>query len=155
VIDKTSVTRRVIDLVAMAHDASHYLLRPTAVMTPSSIDQVAALLADASRDSTPVTFRSGGTSLSGQGVTDQLLVDTRAAFRGIEVLDGGERVRVQPGATVRQVNSRLARYGRKLGPDPASEIACTIGGVIATEDSRWFEIGNELREERNEKGTVR
>ncbi len=47
------------------------------------------------------------------------------------MLDDGARVRVQPGATVRQVNARLARYGRKLGPDPASEAACTIGGVVA------------------------
>jgi len=128
-------TQRAIDLVAMAHDASHYLLRPHTVATPESIEQVAALLAEATRASTPLTFRSGGTSLSGQGVTDQLMVDTRAAFRGIEVLNGGEHVRVQPGATVRQVNARLARHGRRLGPDPASEIACTIGGVIANNSS--------------------
>lgn len=129
------MTKRAIDLVAMAHDASHYLLRPHTVATPDSIEQVAALLAEATRTGNPLTFRSGGTSLSGQGVTDQLLVDTRARFRGIEVLDGGERVRVQPGATVRQVNARLARFGRRLGPDPASEIACTIGGVIANNSS--------------------
>lgn len=128
-------SQRAIDLVAMAHDASHYLLRPHTVATPTSIAQVAELLAEATRSGRPLTFRSGGTSLSGQGVTDQLLVDTRAGFRGIEVLDGGERVRVQPGATVRQVNARLARHGRRLGPDPASEIACTIGGVIANNSS--------------------
>ncbi len=130
-----STSQRAIDLVAMAHDASHYLLRPHTVATPTSIAQVAELLAEATRTTKPLTFRSGGTSLSGQGVTDQLLVDTRAAFRGIEVLDDGQRVRVQPGATVRQVNARLARHGRRLGPDPASEIACTIGGVIANNSS--------------------
>ena len=128
-------TQRPIDLVAMAHDASHYLLRPAEVARPETVEQVAALLADATRTGRPLTFRSGGTSLSGQGVTDQLLVDTRRAFTGIEVLDGGARVRVQPGATVRQVNARLARHGRRLGPDPASEIACTIGGVIANNSS--------------------
>ncbi|MDX2025035.1 FAD-binding and (Fe-S)-binding domain-containing protein [Microcella sp.] len=131
----TTRTQRPIDLVAMAHDASHYLLRPHTIVTPNTVEQVAALLADASASGSAVTFRSGGTSLSGQGVTDQVLVDTRSAFRGIEVLDGGERVRVQPGATVRQVNARLARFGRRLGPDPASEIACTIGGVIANNSS--------------------
>lgn len=132
---RAATTRRPIDLVAMAHDASHYLLRPHTVATPGSIEQVAALLAEASSSGRPLTFRSGGTSLSGQGVTDQLLVDTRAAFGGIEVLDAGARVRVQPGATVRQVNARLASHGRRLGPDPASEIACTIGGVIANNSS--------------------
>ena len=36
---------------------------------------------------------------------------------------------------MRQVNARLARLGRKLGPDPASEIACTLGGVVANNSS--------------------
>jgi D-lactate dehydrogenase len=63
------------------------------------------------------------------------MIDTRRNFRSIEVLEDGAKVRVQPGATVRAVNTRLARFGRKLGPDPASEIACTIGGVIANNSS--------------------
>ncbi|MEV4071846.1 FAD-binding and (Fe-S)-binding domain-containing protein [Nonomuraea fuscirosea] len=119
------------DRLGMAHDASHYLLTPQAVLVPESAEQVAALL----RTGLPLTFRSGGTSLSGQGVSEHLLVDTRRHFRGIEVLDEGERVRVQPGAVLRQVNARLAPYGRKLGPDPASESACTIGGVVANNSS--------------------
>ncbi|HUR01039.1 MAG TPA: FAD-binding and (Fe-S)-binding domain-containing protein [Nonomuraea sp.] len=122
---------RVSDRLGMAHDASHYLLTPQAVLVPESVEQVAALL----RTGLPLTFRSGGTSLSGQGVSEHLLVDTRRHFRGIEVLDEGERVRVRPGAVLRQVNARLAPYGRKLGPDPASESACTIGGVVANNSS--------------------
>jgi D-lactate dehydrogenase len=119
----------------MAHDASHYLLTPEAVVTPSNTDQVSALLRLCAGDGLPLTFRSGGTSLSGQASTRGVLADTRRHFRGIEVLDDGLRVRVQPGATVRQVNTRLARYGRKLGPDPASEAACTVGGVVANNSS--------------------
>lgn len=122
---------RASDRLGMAHDASHYLLTPQAVLVPESAEQVAALM----RTGLPLTFRSGGTSLSGQGVSEHLLVDTRRHFRGVEVLDGGERVRVQPGAVLRQVNARLAAYGRKLGPDPASEAACTIGGVVANNSS--------------------
>lgn len=82
-----------------------------------------------------MTFRSGGTSLSGQALSRSVLVDTRRHFRSVEVLDGGERVRVQPGATVRQVNARLAPLGFRLGPDPASESAATVGGVIANNSS--------------------
>ncbi|WP_211267092.1 FAD-binding and (Fe-S)-binding domain-containing protein [Nonomuraea candida] len=126
------ITRtRASDRLGMAHDASHYLLTPQAVVVPENAGQVAALL----RTGLPLTFRSGGTSLSGQAVSAHLLVDTRRHFRAIEVLDGGARVRVQPGAVLRQVNARLAAYGRKLGPDPASESACTIGGVVANNSS--------------------
>lgn len=129
------VSTRAIDLHANAHDASHFLLIPEALVIARDAAEVGRLLSAASRNGVPLTLRSGGTSLSGQGVTDSVLVDVRRNFRAIEVLDDGERVRVQPGATVRQVNARLARHGCKLGPDPASESACTIGGVIANNSS--------------------
>ncbi|RIQ30265.1 FAD-binding oxidoreductase [Jiangella rhizosphaerae] len=119
----------------MAHDASHYLLTPAAVVTPSSVPEVAALLATAHRDGVPLTFRSGGTSLSGQAGTDAVLVDTRRHFGGVTVLDDGARVRAEPGAVVRRVNAALAPYRRRLGPDPASEAACTVGGVVANNSS--------------------
>ncbi|WP_265522353.1 FAD-binding and (Fe-S)-binding domain-containing protein [Oerskovia flava] len=121
--------------VATAHDASHYLLRPAAVVRARSVADVVAALGEARRRGLPVTFRSGGTSLSGQASGAGLLVDTRTAFTGVEVLDDGARVRCEPGVTLRLVNARLARYGRRLGPDPASEIACTIGGVVANNSS--------------------
>jgi D-lactate dehydrogenase len=130
-----AVRTRASDRLRYAHDASHYLLTPQAVLVPRSADQLAALLRAGAAHGTPLTFRSGGTSLSGQAVTGHLMVDTRRHFRDIEVLDDGARVRVQPGAVLRQVNHRLARYGRKLGPDPASESACTIGGVVANNSS--------------------
>jgi D-lactate dehydrogenase len=129
------VSRRAIDLHANAHDASHFLLIPEVHVIAENAAEVGRLLGASARNGVPVTLRSGGTSLSGQGVTGGVLVDVRRNFRAIDVLDGGFRVRVQPGATVRQVNSRLARAGRKLGPDPASESACTIGGVVANNSS--------------------
>ena len=128
-------SRRLVDRVSKAHDASHYLLTPQAVVTARSVDDVARTLAAARADGVPVTFRSGGTSLSGQALSDGILLDTRTHFRGVEVLDGGERVRCQPGATLRSVNGHLARHRRRLGPDPASEIACTVGGVVANNSS--------------------
>jgi len=126
---------RATDRLAAAHDASHYLLTPRAVVTARTVTDVAAVFRTAKASRVPVTFRSGGTSLSGQAGSDGVLIDTRRHFRGIEVLDNGERVRVQPGATVRATNTRLVRRKRKLGPDPASEIACTIGGVVANNSS--------------------
>ncbi|MFJ9582408.1 FAD-binding and (Fe-S)-binding domain-containing protein [Streptomyces acidicola] len=137
------VAARASDRLAFAHDASHYLLVPQAVVTPKDAAQVSELLRTSAAHGLSLTFRSGGTSLSGQATNDGILVDTRRGFRGIEILDDGARVRVQPGATVRAVNTRLARYGRKLGPDPASESACTIGGVVAN-NSSGMACGTEL-----------
>ena len=53
----------------MAHDASHYLLVPESVATPRTAADVAALFRASHESGVPLTFRSGGTSLSGQGVT--------------------------------------------------------------------------------------
>ncbi len=132
---KVDATTRVSDRLAAAHDASHYLLTPEVVAAPSNAAEVARVLATARELRMPVTFRSGGTSLSGQAGTDGILVDVRRRFRDLEVLDDGARVRAEPGVTVRAVNARLAPHGRKLGPDPASEIACTVGGVVANNSS--------------------
>ncbi|SOC53827.1 FAD-binding and (Fe-S)-binding domain-containing protein [Ornithinimicrobium cerasi] len=129
------VSSRALDRYALAHDASHYLLVPELVVRPGDRDQVATVMAACDRAGTSLTFRAGGTSLSGQAVTDTVLVDVRRHFRDVEVLDDGARVRVGPGVTVGRVNALLARHGRRLGPDPASESACTVGGVVANNSS--------------------
>ena len=64
------VRHRASDRLAMANDASHYLLTPQAVVVPHGADEVARLLRASAAQGVSLTFRSGGTSLSGQGVTD-------------------------------------------------------------------------------------
>ncbi len=130
-----AVSTRELDRMALAVDASHYLRTPDAIMRARSAADVGTAMAVAAQMGWPITLRGGGSSLSGQAMSLGLTVDVRRHFRGMEVLDDGARVRVQPGLTVREVNSALARYGTKLGPDPASEIACTIGGMIANNSS--------------------
>ncbi len=130
-----AVSTRELDRIALAVDASHYLRAPDAIARARSVADVATAMAVASQAGWPLTFRAGGSSLSGQALSMGLTLDVRRHFRDIEVLDGGARVRVQPGATIRQVNGALARHRRKLGPDPASEIACTIGGMVANNSS--------------------
>ncbi|WP_341359767.1 FAD-binding and (Fe-S)-binding domain-containing protein [Georgenia sp. M64] len=129
------VSTALVDRVRLAHDASHYLLTPKAVVTATSPEQVAAVMAAATRAGTPLTFRAGGTSLSGQASSDSVLVDVRRHQARVEVLDDGARVRCQPGAVLRRVNAALAPHGRRLGPDPASEIACTLGGIVSNNSS--------------------
>lgn len=73
------------------------------MLRPRDETEVGSIFAAAAETGAGLTLRSGGTSLSGQAVTDQLLVDVRRHFKAVEVLDDGARVRVQPGVTVRQV----------------------------------------------------
>ena len=129
------VLTRPIDLAAFASDASVYRIVPTAVVRPRSIEHVRALFALARRERVSVAFRAAGTSLSGQAVTGGVLADLSRHWRAIDVLDGGRRVRVEPGAVGAAVNARLRPSGAKIGPDPASIHACMMGGILANNSS--------------------
>jgi D-lactate dehydrogenase len=129
------VLTRTIDRVARANDASVYRLVPAAVVQPTSIDEMRSLFRFSRDYRIPLTFRAAGTSLSGQAVTDGILVDVARYWRQMQVEDGGAAVRFQPGVIAAAVNSSLAPYQAKIGPDPASINACMMGGVLANNSS--------------------
>lgn len=125
------VLTRVLDLVRYASDASPYRLFPKAIVMAHDVADVAKVFAYGRRTGTPVTLRAAGTSLNGQAQTDGILVDVRRHWVGVTVENRGARARVRPGTVLGHANRVLTRYGRKLGPDPASTHAATVGGVIA------------------------
>ncbi|MEO8092873.1 MAG: FAD-binding and (Fe-S)-binding domain-containing protein, partial [bacterium] len=125
------VLARASDLIRYASDASPYRYLPKAVVIAHDVDDVAAVLAYGRRTGTPVTLRAGGTSLNGQAQGDGILVDVRRHWAGVTIFDQGRRARVRPGTVLGHANRVLAPHGRKLGPDPASTDAATVGGVIA------------------------
>jgi len=120
--------------LALGTDASFYRLVPKLVALVRSEAEVAQVLAAAAARKLPVTFRAAGTSLSGQAVTDSVLV-TLDGLDGRQVLDGGARVRLGPGVIGAEANALLLPLGRKLGPDPASIGACKLGGIAANNAS--------------------
>ncbi|WP_328791726.1 MULTISPECIES: FAD-binding and (Fe-S)-binding domain-containing protein [unclassified Streptomyces] len=126
---------KVSDLVRYASDASPYRFVPQVVVIAEDIDDVSAVLSYAHGRQREVVFRAAGTSLNGQAQGEDVLVDVRRHWAGIEVLEEGRRARIRPGTTVARANAALARHGRILGPDPASAIACTLGGVVANNAS--------------------
>ncbi len=134
-VAKERILDKPIERIAHASDASFYRLVPRAVVLPESVDEVAALFRVSHELRVPLTFRAAGTSLSGQAVTDGILVDVSRHFRGIDVLEGGRRVRVQPGVIGAHVNRALKPYGRKMGPDPASIATCQMGGILSNNAS--------------------
>ncbi|MCU0255922.1 MAG: FAD-dependent oxidoreductase, partial [Vicinamibacterales bacterium] len=134
-IDPARVLTRPIDLVAFASDASFYRLMPKAVVLARDVDEVRALFRLSRERRVPMTFRAAGSSLSGQSVTDGLLVEVARHWKGVKVEDEGRLVRVQPGVIGAAVNQVLKSYGTKLGPDPASLATCTVGGILANNSS--------------------
>ena len=121
--------------LAYGSDASFYRLLPKLVVKVNSESELIAVLRECLSLELPYTFRAGGTSLSGQAVTDSVLILLGPGWRKIQVQDGGERITLQPGVVGAHANIALAPYGRKIGPDPASINAAMIGGIVANNAS--------------------
>ncbi|WP_294533749.1 FAD-binding and (Fe-S)-binding domain-containing protein [uncultured Rhodoblastus sp.] len=120
---------------AYGADASFYRLTPKIVVIAENEQQVIRLLALCRSHRAPVTFRAAGTSLSGQAVTDSVLVFLGEGFRGFGIDSGGEVARLGPSLVGGDANRLLSPFGRKIGPDPASIATAKIGGIAANNAS--------------------
>lgn len=134
-IGPTAVRSRVTDLVKYATDASPYRMFPQVVIVAESVEHITKTLQYAKQNHRTVTFRASGSSLNGQSQGDDILIDVRNCFTGIEILEEGRYVRVKPGTIINAVNSALLPFQRILGPDPASSGVATVGGVVANNAS--------------------
>ncbi|MEM9919624.1 MAG: FAD-binding and (Fe-S)-binding domain-containing protein, partial [Bacteroidota bacterium] len=121
--------------LAYGTDASFYRMIPQMVIQAKSVEEVSFLLQQANRFGLSVTFRAAGTSLSGQAITDSILILAGFFWKKYQVLDEGKKISLQPGVLGAQANLLLKPYGRKIGPDPASINAAMIGGIAANNAS--------------------
>lgn len=135
IIPGNRIRDRYIDLVSFASDAGFYYLLPKAVVQPVDEREIVSLFKFSHDHKIPLVFRTGGTSLSGQSVTDGILVDLSQYWNKIKVEVDGSHVRVQPGITGAMVNAYLKRFKRKIGPDPSSINAAMIGGILSNNAS--------------------
>ena len=131
---------------AYGTDASFYRLLPQAVVKIHNETEVKKILPVAAENETPVTFRAAGTSLSGQAVSDSILLKlshTGQNFRKYEIKGDGSEITVEPGLILGEVNRLLQAHKikgghdvqYKMGPDPSSIDSCMIGGVVANNSS--------------------
>ncbi len=120
---------------AYSTDASFYHLTPRLVLKLDDTTQIQRVLKLACRWLVPVTFRAAGTSLSGQAISDSVLILLSTHWRQADVLDDGTHIRLQPGVIGAYANQVLAPFNRKIGPDPASIATCKIGGIAANNAS--------------------
>jgi D-lactate dehydrogenase len=121
--------------LAYGTDASFYRLVPQVVVVAESEADVLATLAVCREQRAPLTFRAAGTSLSGQAISDSVLLVLGDGWRGATLGPGAETVRLQPGVIGGHANRLLAPHGRKIGPDPASIDAAKVGGIAANNAS--------------------
>lgn len=116
--------------LAWGTDAGFYRLIPQIVIRSNSEEEVSMLLKAADKYQLPVTFRAAGTSLSGQAISDSILIVAGKHWEQYEVLEEGKVIRLQPGIIGQRVNEILKPYGQKFAPDPASVKSAMVGGIV-------------------------
>ncbi len=135
IISGDRVKDKYIDRVSYASDAGFYYLIPQVVVQPKTEEEIIQILSLAQKTNTPVVFRGGGTSLSGQCITDGILVELGRFWRKLSIENQAKTVRVQPGITGGMVNAYLKKHAKKIGPDPSSIGAAMMGGIISNNAS--------------------
>jgi glycolate oxidase len=110
-----------------------YRQRPIAVVLPETVAQVAAVLAFCKAEGIKVVPRGAGTSLSGGALplADGIVLGMSKFNRILEVDYANRCVVAQPGVTNLAITQAVQSDGFYYGPDPSSQIACTIGGNVA------------------------
>lgn len=116
--------------LAWGTDAGFYRLIPQIVIRSDSEYEVSELLRLANRLELPVTFRAAGTSLSGQSISDSILIVAGKHWEQYSISPDGTQITLQPGIVGQRVNELLAPYGRKFAPDPASVKSAMVGGIV-------------------------
>ncbi|MBB1487796.1 FAD-binding protein [Oceanospirillum sp. D5] len=112
---------------------SMYCEMPLIVVLPETLKQVQQVMKICHQYQIPVVARGAGTGLcAGAMPHKEGVVLSLAKFNQILDIDPLARTaRLQPGVRNLAISEAAAEYGLYYGPDPSSQIACTIGGNIA------------------------
>lgn len=112
---------------------SMYCEMPLIVVLPSTVEQVQEVMRICYRYHISVVARGAGTGLCAGAMpnADGVLLSL-SRFKHILNIDSLARTaRLQPGVRNLAISEAAAEYGLYYGPDPSSQIACTIGGNVA------------------------
>lgn len=125
-----------LSILSYGTDASFYQYLPEVVIEVCSEEQVIALLKAASLFDVSLTFRAAGTSLSGQTISNSVIVVVpRDYWKQFSYSPSNESMLIQPGLRGGEVNQLLRKYQRQIGPDPASVNSAMMGGIVANNAS--------------------
>ena len=116
-------------------DASFYRQIPKVVIRSDGEAQVSKIVQACNRFKLPFTFRAAGTSLSGQSISDSVLIVAGKHWEKYELGPQQDTIRLQPGIVGARVNEILKPFGRVFPPDPASIGSAMVGGIVCNNAS--------------------
>src|SRR6266700_4304901 len=116
---------------AYSTDGSNFRQVPVGVVVPRSVDAAVKAVAVCREHGVPVLSRGGGTSLAGQCTNEAIVLDwSKYCNRVVSVADDNQTCLVEPGIVLDVLNAELAWRNVRFGPEPATHMNCTLGGMI-------------------------
>ncbi len=111
-----------------------YRCLPLAVVLPASTEEVSRVLRFCHQNGIKVVPRGAGTSLSGGALPleDAIVLGISRMSRVLDIDVANRVARVEAGITNIAISQAAAPQGFFYAPDPSSQLACTLGGNIAT-----------------------
>jgi glycolate oxidase len=106
---------------------------PSAVVFPSTAEQVAAIVKLANTYGVPFVARGAGTGLSGGALAlnGGIIIEMCRMNKILEIDYVNQRAVVEPGLVNLHLSMAVAEAGYYYAPDPSSQGSCTIGGNVA------------------------
>ncbi len=116
---------------AYSTDGSNFRQVPLGVVLPRTVEAAVEAVAVCHEHDLPLVSRGGGTSLAGQCTNEAVVLDfSKYCHRVVSVDADARRCVVEPGIVLDDLTARLADTGLRFGPEPATHMNCTIGGMI-------------------------
>src|SRR6478672_10050850 len=111
-----------------------YRCMPLAVVLPQSTEEASVILRYCHDHKIKVVLRGAGTSLSGGALPleDSIVLGITRMTRVLSIDEANRTARVEAGITNIAITNAAAVHGYFYAPDPSSQLACTLGGNIAT-----------------------
>src|SRR5690348_11042175 len=116
---------------AYSTDASNFRQVPIGVVVPRTDDAAVNAVAICRAHDVPLLSRGGGTSLAGQCTNTAVVIDwSKYCHRVLDVDTDARTCTVEPGIVLDVLNDQLKPHKLRFGPEPATHMNCTLGGMI-------------------------
>jgi len=131
-ISRADVFGDIFHRAAYSTDASIYQIIPLCLVAPRDSQDVAAVIQYAGENNIPLVARGAGSGVAGEALCSGIVLDMKRYMnRVLDVADDGSTITGQSGVVLDELNGMLARFGKKIGPDPSSGNRATLGGCVA------------------------
>jgi glycolate oxidase len=133
IVGPQNVSTEILELEVYSRDPTVVRGIAEAVVWPIDAEQISKIMTFANKTKTPIYPRGAGSSLCGGPVPVErgIVLSLERMNKILEIDVQNLQFLAEAGVSIREINDALKPLNLFIPPDPASEVACTIGGCVA------------------------